>query len=363
MKRLKLFLILGMIAGLYLITTGDRVSAAGDYVLFIQNNNHQETLYLAKEDGSALQTIISGNEVMPYKIGQHLLVFSNHQLFEYNLAQQNLKLLSTFNKDEKFGYAFSMKPAGPDQAVVITGDAYGSMQWYILEFSDGSLRKIKSPSDSLPSGTPNFNSPDGNGEAVIKSISFGSRFDLKINEKTAGKSQTLWTLPKDMTVLPDIPVWAPNSRAVAFYGKKLSDKDTLNGSYSLYIFNLDQKELVLVQEQVLSISGYEKPEMGEFRPDWSGDSKYLIVEYQPFGLPTESSVLKYELDSAKKVFLNDSHGEKQYPAWSPSGARMLFISSREGKGCQLYLMDANGMNETRLSPADGVTELAEWQQF
>lgn len=364
MKHWRLTLISVIIIGLFLAVAGAKAIASGQYVVFLQKNDQGKMLYIVKEDGSALRTILSGQEIVSYQVGRHLLIYSDRKLFEYDPEQSETKLLTSFGKEVDFCYVFGMKPAGPDQALVVTGSQYSSfLRWHVLEFSDGSLRKIDPPFDSIPSGKSSEYSPDENAEAIIKRTSFGNRFELQIKDKVAGKSKIVWTLPKEMTILPAYPVWAPNSRLVAFYGKELKEKGDFNGSYSLYIFDLDRKELILVQEQVFSIASYNKVEMGEFRPDWSSDSKYLIVEYQPFGLPTESSILRYEVGSGQKVFLNNSRGEKQYPAWSASGDYILFLSSREGKGYQLYVMDSNGTKVTRLSPLAGITEWAKWVQF
>lgn len=353
-------------AGLFLAVMGVKAFSTGESAIFIQKNGAERTLYIVKEDGSGLQTIVSGKEIICYTVGQHLLIYSERRLLEYIPEKSETKLIADFGKDVDFCYAFAMEPAGPDQALVVTGSQYSSfLHWYVLEFSDGSLRKIDPPFDSVPAGKSSKLSPDENAEAIIKSMALGNRFELQIKEKGAGKTKTknLWTLPKEMTTLPVYPVWAPNSRQLAFYAKQLTENEGVTGTYSLYVFDLDRKELVLVQKQVFSISGYSKLEMGEFRPDWSNDSKYLIVEYQPFGLPTESSVLRYEVSSGKKIFLNNSPGEKQYPSWSPSGNRILFLSSREGKGYQLYTMDSSGNKLSRLSPPAGITEWAKWLHF
>jgi dipeptidyl aminopeptidase/acylaminoacyl peptidase len=366
LKYWRIIVIAVLITGIFLVMVAVKALSPGESAIFIQKNGLQKTLYVVNEDGSGLKALNSGKEINTYTAGEHLLIYCDRQLYEYNREKSEPQLITSFGKDVDFCYAFAMKPAGPDQALVVTGSQYSSfLRWYVLEFSDGSLRKIKPPYDSIPSGTSSESSPDESAEVTIKSTSFGTRYEVQIKSTTAGgaKDKNIWILPKEMTTLPVFPVWSPNSRMLAFYAKQLNDKEGLNGSYSLYVFDLDRKELILVQSRVFSIENYNKLEMGEFRPSWSGDSKYLIVEYQPFGLPTESSVLRYETSTGTKIFLNNSPGEKQYPAWSPSGNRILYLSSVEGKGYQLYAMDASGGKAIRLSPPSGITEWAKWLRF
>ncbi len=367
MMWLKRFLILGLGITLGIVTGIGGVLAlnADDYLLFLQNKKGQRTLYITTPNGSNLTSLATGDNITVYSINHHLIFNNQYQLFEYSADMQSPKLLRQFDAGEKLLYAFSMKPAGPDQALVVTGNEYSSfLNWYVLEFSDGSLRKIDSPYNSIPSGKPEFLSPDENGEVSIKKITFTYRYELTVHQKVSGKFTTIWTLPKNMTVLPDRPVWAPNSRMVAFYAKEYRSKDELRGTYSLYIFNLNSKTLIPVQDQVFSIADYTgKIEMGEFAPDWSSDSNYLITEYQPLGLPTESSIIRYNVGSGRKTYLNDSKGDKQHPTWSPSNQSIFFLSSRDGDGIQLYTTGADGTGLKRLSPAGGVTEWAGWHQF
>lgn len=365
MKLWRLVIIGAIFTGLAWTVVGVKAGSTGDFAIFIQKDSQQRTLYIVNEDGSGLHAIASGKEIITYPLGRHLLVYSDRQLYEYHRENKDLKLIAAFGKDVDYCYAFAMKPAGPDQALVVTGSQYSTfLRWYVLEFSDGSLRKINPPFDSVP-GKSNELSPDEDAEAIIKGTTLGNRFELQVKDKKAGgaRNKNVWIMPKTMTTLPAYPIWSPNSRMLAFYAKSLTKDEGLYGSYSLYIYDLDLKELILVQDQVFSITNFSKLEMGGFRPDWSGDSKYLIVQYQPFGLPTESSVLRYEIGSGKKMYINNGPGEKQYPAWSPSGNRILFLSSREGKGYQLYSMDSNGMNEKRLSPHEGITEWGKWLRF
>jgi TolB protein len=55
----------------------------------------------------------------------------------------------------------------------------------------------------------------------------------------------------------------------------------------------------------------------------------------------------------KPIQLTSSRGYDEWPAWSPNGQKIAFVSDRDGN-VEIYVMDASGANQQRLSqhPAD-----------
>ena len=47
------------------------------------------------------------------------------------------------------------------------------------------------------------------------------------------------------------------------------------------------------------------------------------------------------------------------PDWSPDGTRIAFVSDRDGNP-EIYVMDADGSNETRLTYSDRKAIQADW---
>ncbi|MCL6588826.1 MAG: hypothetical protein K6U80_02630 [Firmicutes bacterium] len=339
------------------------VSASNaELLVFSQKDGQEEYLYAAKSDGSDLQIISSGKDLKIFFLGNYLFYFQEHRLYFYDFTAQSSRLIQMFTEDRIFLQKFTEDPASPNQILVITqSDDLTTQNWYILEVDDGSLRKISRPNlaQSQTSSIKHY-SPDGVYLAQIRQVGITTRFELEIQTQGRGKlkAKTLWVLPKNMTVLPEAPVWAPNSEMVAFYAKEFQNSPA--GFYHLFLYKVSRQELITIQEQVFNKGEFTPLQMGEFTPDWSGDGRYLFVEYQPFGLPTASSFLKYDAVTGQKTYLADGPGAKGYPAWSPSGQAVLFLSKQKGEEAQLFTIDAEGKNLTRISPPEGATLWAGW---
>ncbi len=59
-------------------------------------------------------------------------------------------------------------------------------------------------------------------------------------------------------------------------------------------------------------------------------------------------------DGTNQKRLTAVKGDDKFPAWSPDGTKIAFVSNRNGGFVQIYVMDADGKNPTRLT--DGLWE-------
>lgn len=355
--------LLNVFLGIILISATFSTSGAsgGEYLVFSQREGEEQRLYVAKSDGADLQTVCNGKDYTVFFLGSRLFYFKEHQLYDYDFAAKSSRYLARLDEDQIFLTTFTDEPGSPEQVLIITrNEVMGTENWYILDYDDLSLRRIsKSPLPVTQTGLIQSLSPDSSYQAQIrKSLSYRFGLELRSSGRGAMKAKTLWTLPQKMTVIPEPPVWAPNSEMFAFYSKDFQNSPV--GFYTLFLYNIKQQKLITIQEGVFAKVSFSRLDMGEFTPDWSDDGKYLIVEYQPYGLPAESSILKYDVETGKKTYLGESQGTKGYPVWSHSGQVVLFLTKQKGEGAQVYTMDAQGGNLTRISPPEGFTEWAGW---
>jgi TolB protein len=65
----------------------------------------------------------------------------------------------------------------------------------------------------------------------------------------------------------------------------------------------------------------------------------------------KSDIFASPLDGSGPKRLTEG-GYNHTPAWSPDGRRIAFISDRDGAGPQIYVMNEDGSNQTRLTRDD-----------
>lgn len=81
-------------------------------------------------------------------------------------------------------------------------------------------------------------------------------------------------------------------------------------------------------------------------PDWSPDGSTIAFVSDRDGGDPEIYVMN--ADGSSQTRLTSSPGNDTTPNWSPDGTRIAFASFRDGNG-EIYLMDADGTNLRRLT--------------
>ncbi len=316
-------------------------------LFFAQVQGEQRKLMVTDETGQNPRMIVAAKELSVFIAGKHLLYLKDGELFEYFPATGSSKLLRRFSEKH---ISLRQISRDPDQAVIAAGDGQ-STHGYILDFSDGSFRKIEVDSGG-GSGSALETSPDQNGVARVNKARFSSRLEMTVQFNR----KTIWTSPNELSVLPGLR-WSPDSRWIAFYAKR-HDGD-LEGFYSLYLLEAGSGKLLMVEDKVIALGLLNENWQGSATLDWAPDGKRFIFPFQSYGTDNQTGLRLYDLQSGMKLTLTESENRNQFPVWSPTGNTVAFLSTRESRQAQLYLMDGTGDRLRRVA-SDGHTEWAGW---
>jgi hypothetical protein len=341
-----------------LLVQGVIAVAPEESLVFSQTAQGKQTIYLYQPARAKLVPVISGSKIAVFLQKKHFYYFLDHQLFEYNMVRDQAKLLYKFVEDE-IQMRVVADDNGLNQLLIVAATPHVS-NWYIMDVDEASLRRINPP--AYAASTDNIanvntlSSPDKKYTITVKGSAFRGRLNLLVQQKKALKNKTVWELPVDLSVMPELVTWSPDAKTLLFHAKPANG---FEGFYALYALHLEQLKMQLIADPVLYRDLIGSAGLDEFGPSWSTDSQYAVFQSQPTGSPAQSALLKYDLKNNKTITLTESNGQNQYPRIAPSGNWIAFLSNREHGVKQLYIIDQHGAGLKRLTTA-GATEWAEW---
>lgn len=146
------------------------------------------------------------------------------------------------------------------------------------------------------------------------------------------------------------PAWSPDGRKVIF----LSDQDDPYRSFDIYVYALDDGSL-----SRLTDNDYE-----EFLFAWSPDGAKIafVSDRDEF---SNSEIYVMDADGSNQTRLTETadYTYNTKPVWSPDGKQILYETDGFGHGevgKSIFVFDADGSNQRRLTDNEGSDQFAVW---
>ncbi len=155
------------------------------------------------------------------------------------------------------------------------------------------------------------------------------------------------------------PVWSPDGTRIAFFSER-------EGKSGIWMMDVDGKNIIPVGTP---------PGVNDY-PTWSPDSQRIawnctMGRIRPNGTG-DFEICVVNVDGSGLTQLTDTEGDNKYPAWSPDGSQIAFVSDRNGWPTlpeyepfgydpgdfgdeEIFIMNVDGTNQINLTnhPREG----------
>ena len=213
----------------------------------------------------------------------------------------------------------------------------GNPEIYVMDADGGNQRNLTNNRDNdwWPSG-----SPDGK-RIVFVSERDGNR-EIYVMDADGENPRRLTNNPNEDWY----PSWSPDGKHIAFMSRR--DGHVIDGrpTYEIYVMDADGG----------NPQNLTNDRNDDRYPSWSPDSERLVFVSQRPGHFKSKFLITYEIyvmdaDGQNEQRLTENRQNDFYPSWSPDGKRIAFEADREGdfENPEIYVMDADGGNQQRLT--------------
>ena len=162
---------------------------------------------------------------------------------------------------------------------------------------------------------------------------------LMLAATSCASGEGLVNLTRNSRVADASPSWSPDGNKIVFVSSVVSPPDGIPTitDYGICVMDADGRNRTQVLAPPSSVTAKS--------PSWSPNGKRIVYASNAGTIITmDSDGSNHRLVVGSTAIFGDSH----WPSYSPDGTKILFSSQREAKW-QIYVVDVNGNNETRLS--------------
>ena len=138
------------------------------------------------------------------------------------------------------------------------------------------------------------------------------------------------------------PRWSSDGQRIVFYSNR-------NGWWDIYSIDADGTNEIRLTTH----------ETGESAPTWSPDGFRIAFTSYRDGYDGHQSIHIMDSDGTNETRLTENNRHDASPTWSPDGRRIAYVSQlrednrlrldADGLNSEIYVMDADGSNKTRLT--------------
>lgn len=239
--------------------------------------------------------------------------------------------LKRLTSNQVYDWHPNWSPDGTRLVFVTNRDGPGTDEIYLMN-ADGS-NSVRLSRNPIKDDTPTWHPK---GERIFFSSLRDGNWELYSMRTDGSDVKRLTNHP----ALDQFPTISPDGQQMAF----ASERD---GNRELYVANVDGTDI-----RRLTNRSEE-----DWAPDWSPRGDWIAFASKVG--EDEWALFLIQPDGSGLARLTYNGGE--YPAWSPDGAKIVFLAFRQGNG-RLYVIDADGSNEQEITHTSNIDWSPAWSR-
>ena len=229
--------------------------------------------------------------------------------------------LTQLSDMEASSYYPTFTPDG--SSLLFSSNRNGPFDLYLLLFSEKQLFQLTENVGNVVS--PDY-SPDGRRIVFANQVADGNTSIWMVNADGLNP-HLVYAGAKPIVAV----AWSPDGEKIA-YAMSVG----IPQEYEIFTMDTNGKNHLRVSQGLKGIGG---------SLDWSSDSKNLLIYAGPFD---DKDIFRIEVASGNSIQLTDG-GNNAGASYSPDGRYIVFNSLRNDDQADLYIMRADGENQTQLT--------------
>jgi len=207
------------------------------------------------------------------------------------------------------------------------------------QFLPGTWMRVEATAAAVPETAA---LPSAGDQMLAFTSGRSGNMDIYLMDATGGNQQRLTEHPRD----DYWPTWSPDGARIAFASER-------SGNFDIYLMGV---QAALEGAGEAALQQMTEGRASDLEPAWSPDGARIAFMSDRDG---NWEIYTVDLEGGDVQRLTNHEADDWLPAWSPDGQQIAFVSDRDGN-FEIYVMEADGDDVRRLTEDSATDSYPAW---